>query len=210
VNRKILLTFALMLLPAIMLSYLASEFAILPFDKKTYHELQEEKNPFFAISMQLISDLGETSIAAVLIGTTMAIFAFRRQWTEAIFMLATTSSALLTFILKDIVHRARPFPIAQNAAGPLQEINQYSYPSGHVLLFVVFFGFLAYQAWIHFSGRMRWMVISICAALILLIGPSRVFLGAHWASDVAGGYLIGTIWLFILILAYQWIVHRNA
>jgi hypothetical protein len=77
VNRKILLTFALMLVPAIVLSYLASEFTILPFDKKTYHELQEEKNPLFIISMQLISDLGETSIAAVLIGISVAIFAFR-------------------------------------------------------------------------------------------------------------------------------------
>jgi len=40
--------------------------------------------------------------------------------------------------------------------------------------------------------------------LIVLIGPSRVFLGAHWASDVVGGYLIGTIWLILLILAYRW------
>ena len=39
--------------------------------------------------------------------------------------------------------------------------------------------------------------------IIALIGPSRVFLGAHWASDVAGSYIIGAIWLFVLILAYQ-------
>jgi len=63
---------------------------------------------------------------------------------------------------------------------------------------------------VNFSGRLRVIAITICAALIVLIGRSRIFLGAHWASDVAGGYLIGMIWLFVLILAYQWIVHRNA
>jgi membrane-associated phospholipid phosphatase len=47
------------------------------------------------------------------------------------------------------------------------------------------------------------VVITICAALIVLIGPSRIFLGAHWASDVTGGYFIGTIWLLVLILAYK-------
>ena len=119
-------------------------------------------------------------------------------------MLATTSSVLLAFVLKELIHRTRPFPLAENATGLIQSINQYSYPSGHVLFFVVFFGFFAYLAWIHFAGRARVIVIAICGALIVLIGPSRVFLGAHWASDVLGSYIIGAIWLFVLILAYQW------
>jgi membrane-associated phospholipid phosphatase len=203
VNRKIALAFGLMLAFAIVLSYAASKFPVLPFDLEFYHELQEEASPLFNILMQGVSDLGETSIAAALIVVTVAIFALRRQWLEAIFMLATTSSVLLTFILKEVIHRARPFPIAENATGLIQRINQYSYPSGHVLFIVVFFGFFAYLAWTHFSGRVRVIVITICAALIILIGPSRVFLGAHWTSDVTGGYMIGTIWLFVLILAYQ-------
>jgi undecaprenyl-diphosphatase len=124
-------------------------------------------------------------------------------------MLATTSSALLAFVLKEIIHRTRPFPATENASGFLQSINQYSYPSGHVLFFVVFFGFFAYLAWIHFAGRARVIVIAICGALIVLIGPSRIFLGVHWASDVLGSYIIGTIWLFVLILAYQWAIRSR-
>ena len=46
-------------------------------------------------------------------------------------------------------------------------------------------------------------VSTFAFALIVLIGPSRVFLGAHWASDVIGGYLIGTIWLIHLIIVYR-------
>ncbi|HPA08908.1 MAG TPA: phosphatase PAP2 family protein, partial [Methanoregulaceae archaeon] len=51
--------------------------------------------------------------------------------------------------------------------------------------------------------------LSICAALILLIGPSRIYLGEHWASDVIGSYIIGTFWLIILILLYQLVLYRK-
>lgn len=140
-----------MLASAIALSYLASEFTVLPFDLKSYHELPEEANPLFSILMEVVSYLGDASIAMALIVMTAATFALR----------------------------------------------------GHVLFFVIFFGFLAYLAWIHFAGRVRVILIATCAALIVLIGPSRIFLGAHWASDVAGGYIIGALWLFVLILLYQ-------
>ena len=209
VNRKIALAFVLMLVPAITLSYLASVFTVLPFDLKSYHELQEEANPLFNILMQWVSYLGETAISMSLTAIIVATFASRRQWLEAIFMLATTSSVLLTFALKEVIHRARPFPLAENATGLIQKINQYSYPSGHVLFFVVFFGFFSYLAWMHFTGRVQMIVIIICSTLIVLIGPSRIFLGAHWASDVIGSYIIGTIWLFVLILAYQEVMRRR-
>ncbi len=208
-NREIAKAFVLMLIFAIVLSYAASKFTVLPFDLKSYHELREEASPIFGTLMQMVSYLGETTAAATLTIIAMAIFALRRQWIEAIFILATTSSVLITFALKDIVHRTRPFPLAENATGLVQRINQYSYPSGHVLFFVVFFGFFAYLALIHFTGRLRAIVIILCAILIVLIGPSRIFLGAHWASDVVGSYIIGTLWLFILILAYQWVVSRE-
>ena len=203
-----------MLAFAILLSYAAAKFPVLPLDLKTYEELKEQANPLFDILMKWVSDLGEVAIAMALTAIAIVTFAVKRHWIEAIFMLATTSSVLLAFVLKELIHRTRPFPLDQNATGInatgiIQSINEYSYPSGHVLFFVVFFGFFAYLAWIHFAGRTRAIVIAICGALILLIGPSRVFLGAHWASDVLGSYIIGTIWLFLLILAYQWTVRRK-
>lgn len=136
-----------MLASAITLSYLASEFTVLPLDLTLYHELQEEANPLFNILMQGVSYLGEPAISMALIVITATTFALPRQWLEATFILATTSSVLLTFALKDVIHRARPFPVAENATNLIQTINQYSYPSGHVLFFVVFFGFFVYLAW---------------------------------------------------------------
>ena len=70
-------------------------------------------------------------------------------------MLATTSNILLTLALKELIHRARPFPMPVNANGFIQNINQYSYPSGHVLFFVVFFGFFAYLAWMNLPAACR-------------------------------------------------------
>lgn len=208
-NRKIALAFVLTLAFAISLSYAASRFPVLPFDLKSYQELQEQANPLFSMLMKSVSALGELPIAMGLTAIAVATFALRRQWLETIFMLATTSNVLLAFALKEIIRRVRPFPVAETAGGFIQSINQYSYPSGHVLFFVVFFGFFAYLAWRHFTGRVRVIVIAICLSLIVLIGPSRVFLGEHWASDVVGSYIIGAIWLFILILAYQSAMLRN-
>lgn len=209
VNRNIALAIMLLLAFAISLSYAASRFAVLPFDLKSYEELQEQASPLFDRLMIGVSYLGELAIAMALTAIAMATFALRRQWLEAIFILATTSNVLLAFALKELVHRTRPFPVAQNATGLIQSINQYSYPSGHVLFFVVFFGFFTFLAWIHFTGHARVIVIAVCLALIVLVGPSRVFLGEHWASDVVGSYIIGAIWLFVLILTYRWARRRK-
>ena len=124
-------------------------------------------------------------------------------------MVATASSVVLTSVIKVLVARPRPplFPV--NPADFFLVINQYSFPSGHVLFFVVFFGFVGYLAWLHLAGRTRMIVIAVCGALILLIAPSRVYLGAHWASDVIGSYVIGVLWLIILVLAYQLFLHRR-
>ena len=146
------LVFAIILVIATTLSYAASKFIVLPLDIESYYELQEEANPSFSMVMLGVRALGDFPLSMLLTIIILAVLAFRRQWLEAIFILATTSSVLLAFTLKNVIQRSRPFPISENATGLVQRINQYSYPSGHVLFFVVFFGFLAYLAWIYLTG----------------------------------------------------------
>lgn len=208
-NQKTALVFGVLLIAAIILSYAANRFTVLPLDLRSYYELQEQTSPLFGMLMQGVSFLGEPVAATILVILAIAIFAIRRQWLEALFMLLTVTSVLLAFSLKEIIHRVRPFPISENTTGLIQSINQYSFPSGHVLFFVVFFGFFAYLAWLHFTGRIRIIAIIISLGLIVLIGPSRVYLGAHWATDVIGGYIIGLIWLLVLIFVYQWAKRRK-
>ncbi len=205
-NWKILLAFALFLGLAIALSLAAATFPVLPFDVKIGQELGKERNPIFASLMQGVSEIGRPEVATPLIVGTAATLALLRRWLEAFFVLATATGVALAILLKVVVARPRPMPDAGNDL--LELFNQYGFPSGHVVFFVVFFGFVAYLAYSQLAGPLRWAVVALCGALILLIGPSRVFLGAHWASDVAGGYLIGGLWLFLLILAYRWSVRR--
>ena len=198
-----------MLACAVVLSFTAHIFAVFPFDLKISHELQEEKNPVFTLVMQEISVIGNTWIGIVMIGAVSAFYIARRQLPEAGFILATLSVFVLTAVLKVLVARPRPPYFFLDPADLLPSINQYSYPSGHVLFFVVFFGFVAYLAWLHQTGLTKMIVIASCSALVLLIGPSRIYLGAHWASDVVGSYIIGVLWLFVLILGYQLVAHQN-
>ena len=188
---------------ALALTVAAHLFAVFPFDLKISHELQEEKNPVFAFTMKGVSAIGDTLPGMVMVGAAFAFYFSRHQWLEAVFIIVTMSNFVLTSLLKVLVNRPRPPFFLLDPADVFQYINQYSFPSGHVLFFVVFFGFIAYLAWLHQTGRVRILVIASCGALILLIGLSRVYLGAHWASDVLGSYIIGGLWLFCIILGYQ-------
>jgi membrane-associated phospholipid phosphatase len=199
----------LLLACGIGLSVAAHLFAMFPFDLRVTHELQEIQNPAFSTAMQGVSALGAPLFEAVLIGSVTLIILIRRMWIEALFVLATMSSVVLTAILKLLVSRPRPPLYFTNPADFFLAFDQYSFPSGHVLFFVVFFGFMAYLAWVHLSGALRLFVLAVCAALIVAIAPSRIFLGAHWASDVIGSYVIGTLLLIILIMLYRHAVQRK-
>ncbi len=198
-----------MLTGAIVLSLAAHFFAVFPFDLKITDELREENNPVFSLIMQEVSAIGETVMGILMIGAATAFFLIRRRWLEAGFTLFTASNFVITAILKIVIARPRPPYYLPNPADTFPLIDQYSFPSGHVLFFVVFFGFIAYLAWLNPTGRVRIPIIAVCAVLILLIGPSRVYLGAHWASDVLGSYIIGILWLLSIILGYQLALHRR-
>jgi undecaprenyl-diphosphatase len=202
-DRNVKHVLFLMAACALGLSVAAHVFAVFPFDLRISHELQEMKNPVLAQVMQDVSILGETWIAVILIGSVSVFFVTRRQFLKAGFVLATASNFVLTSVLKVLVARPRPPDFSLNPADMFPLVNQYSFPSGHVLFFVVFFGFIAYLAWLFDDRRIRTPIIAACGVLILLIGPSRVYLGAHWASDVLGSYIIGALWLFVLIFGYQ-------
>jgi membrane-associated phospholipid phosphatase len=113
-------------------------------------------------------------------------------------------------IIAFIVGRPRPTPqlVHVNMSAPIN-----SFPSGHVENVVVYFGFLLYLSlskpvsrW-----RYRWILIpfQIYAALnILSIGFSRVYEGAHWLTDVSGGYLSGALFLVLVIVSYRWTLDR--
>lgn len=202
-DRNVRNVVLLMLACGVALSFAAHIFAVFPFDLKISHELQEVENPVFALVMEGVSALGDTWMGMVMIGTVFALLLARGRVLEAVFVLATMTNFPLTSVIKVLVGRPRPPDFFLDPADIFLPVNQFSFPSGHVLFFMVFFGFLAFLAWLHLTGYVRTLVLSSCGTLLLLIGVSRVYLGAHWASDVLGSYVIGALWLLFLILGYQ-------
>ena len=206
-DRKLVLLVTLLLVSGIVLTLTAYFFGVFSFDIEVALWLREFDHPIFIVVMEAVSFFGNGWIPAMLVAGVAAICALRKKWLEAVFVVATLSAVLLTGVLKELVGRPRPPTSAMNLYDMVPPINQYAYPSGHVLFFVVFFGFVAYLAWMQLTGWVRWLSISFCTILIVLIGPSRIFLGEHWVSDVVGSYIIGTFWLINLILLYQMVLH---
>lgn len=118
------------------------------------------------------------------------------KW-EALLIVMAGMSSFSDSIFKIAVDRPRP--TADLVTVYANETDR-SFPSGHAFFAAIFLGLVAYLAFTRFRDRnLRILTLSSILALILLIGASRVYLGAHWASDVLGGYLFGTVFLIVFI-----------
>jgi membrane-associated phospholipid phosphatase len=141
-------------------------------------------------------------------GIILLVFAVGYRIEAAFLSVSVVGSSILGEIVKDLVARPRP---SAPLVHVLRHVGGYSFPSGHVLSFVSFFGFLAYLAYVEPSNPwVSRLVLALCILLLVLVGPSRIYLGAHWASDVIGAYFLGGIWLSIILRAYvAWLAHHD-
>ena len=102
-------------------------------------------------------------------------------------------------LLKLLIHRARPLT---DYAAKIW-LDKLSFPSGHTTGATIAFGLLAYWSWL--SLPRAWSIVAAISAgiLIFLVGVSRIYLGAHFPSDVVAGWLLGGVGLVATILLLQ-------
>jgi undecaprenyl-diphosphatase len=110
------------------------------------------------------------------------------------------SSLVLMLLLKQLFQRKRPLSPLLKAAKGL------SFPSGHAIMAVTFYGLLIYILQHSITiDWLNWLLKILLILLILLIGFSRVYLRVHYASDVAAGFVIGLLWLLISLVVLKWL-----
>ncbi|MBC7422767.1 MAG: phosphatase PAP2 family protein [Ferruginibacter sp.] len=151
--------------------------------------------------MQAISWFGNMPYSAITAITASLLFYLFRYKREALFVLLAMLSGAVSSAIKGIVNRPRPLqPLIRVVAKNMQQ----SFPSGHVMYYVILFGFIAFlmRRLIQIPKLIRGTIFYLCMALVLTISISRIYLGAHWFTDVAGAYLLGSVCLFILCGLY--------
>jgi undecaprenyl-diphosphatase len=160
--------------------------------------IQQFDNPAFAALMVGVSWFGFAPQNLVLPLVVAAPFAWRRWWVEALWVLGSQAPSLVTIAIKQAVHRVRPSPDLVGVVGPLTDP---SFPSGHVVQYTMLFGVTFFLVYVLTQpSTLRTAVLILLAVPIVLVGPSRLYVGQHWLSDVLGGYAVATL----LLVPYCW------
>lgn len=155
-----------------------------------------------------ITELGDRT-GYLLAGIALLVF-FYFRYRSFIFPLQTGMVLLvaggLNRWLKALINRPRP------DADRLMEAHGLSFPSGHAMSSIAFYGFLIYLTWrlTPKNPVLRWVLTLVLVLLILAIGLSRVYLGVHYPSDVVAGYLAGAACLAVFISIFSYVRYRYA
>jgi membrane-associated phospholipid phosphatase len=187
----------------ILLAALAKTVAYFTFDVTITHAVQTFNQGWFDALMYALSWMGFSPQAyAISLLVLLFLYASGLKWETVVIFASLIGSSALGLTIKALVDRPRPSADLVNVASQLKD---FSFPSGHVLYFTVFFGFLLFLTYTLLKHSWwRTSLLIILGGLVALIGPSRIYEGQHWASDVIAAYLLGSIWLSLTILGYRW------
>ena len=170
------------------------------FDDEVAAYVQRYRSPELTDFARTFTDFGDIyGYLSMLVLLTGFFFLRYRNWK---FSLQVTTALVLAIVvnlvLKRWINRPRP------AGDHLVEVMTLSFPSGHAMSAMAFYGFLVYLIW-RYAGRL-WLKIGLtllCVFVILGIGISRIYLGVHYPSDIVAGYLGGLFWAAFCIVTFN-------
>ncbi|MDQ4062797.1 MAG: phosphatase PAP2 family protein [Actinomycetota bacterium] len=148
--------------------------------------------------MHVVTALGYYWVVLPLL--VVAAYAFYRKGRKisaALLAVSTLGGMVLTATLKSLFQRSRPELFDSG-----YEASFYSFPSGHATIAVGFYGTLALLVAWRLTGFRRWAVAAVGVTLVLLIGFSRLYLGAHYPTDVIAGFLAAPLWVITVGFSY--------
>jgi membrane-associated phospholipid phosphatase len=168
-------------------------------------KVQRWSNPWLGPVMGAVSWPGFPPQSRLIPPVAVAFLLLGRLPLEALAMVGAWGTAVLATVVKSLMRRPRPVAGVdiRVIAAPL---GGSSFPSGHTITYVGVYGFLAYLA--HTLIRPAWLrrlIVAPLVGLVALVGPSRVYQGHHWFTDVTASYLLGISYLLGLTRLYrQW------
>lgn len=167
---------------------------------------QRRRHPFLARLMTAVSWFGFRPQSMLLPASVVAALWALRFRLESLFLGLAWLASFGNFLTKLVVNRPRPQGFGIRVA-PAKILHS-SFPSGHVLHYLAFWGFLSYIVFTRATSPIRWAVLMVVGAFVALVGASRVYLGHHWLTDVLASYLLGFAYLIGLIALYRYVRAR--
>lgn len=185
------------------LTFLVKTMPSFTIDVQVTRAIQLLNFPYFAQLMNVVSWPGFSPQSMIITGLLIIlIYGFGLHWEAVMALIAAVFSTAINLLVKDLIQRPRPTSALVNVYATL---ISYSFPSGHVMFYLGFFGFLGFLVFSLLKPSVkRSLLLVIVGGLILLVGASRIYLGEHWASDVLGSYLLGSLTLVAIIQFYRW------
>jgi undecaprenyl-diphosphatase len=169
------------------------------FDADMSGLIRQDRGNGFSAVMGFISWWGVSYVMIGSVFVAAGLFFAASFKREAWFFLGVFIADIINIFLKLIINRHRPGEVVI-----FPNFQQASFPSGHVVHYVVFFGFIL--AVMLFNSRinliLRWIVGLLCVFLIAGVSVARIYFGTHWASDILPAYIIGFMMLAVVILQY--------
>ncbi|WP_225037042.1 phosphatase PAP2 family protein [Winogradskyella sp. SM1960] len=170
------------------------------FDTTVTEYILTHRNPTLTNYFIFITDIGDVyGYLFVFTLCSLAFILILKKWQYAVQLIIVIILALSSnIILKKIINRSRP------ELEHLVTIESLSYPSGHAMTAMAFYGFLIYLFY-HFKMNLilKLPIILIFMFLIASIGISRIYLGVHFPSDIIGGFIAGIIWVVLCALIFN-------
>lgn len=176
------------------------------FDDSIREAVHRIASPVLTTLMLFITRLGSARVLVPL-GICVGVVFILLRWKRALafFVFTMAGEIILEFVLKTSFARARPETFFDYPPP-----SSYSFPSGHAFASLCFYGILAWLITARLQNKvLKFAVWALAAALIFLIGASRVYLGVHYPSDVIGGYLTAVIWVVTVALGDFWFSRRR-
>lgn len=198
-----------LLLIFIVLSQSISAKWLQTFDQHVGGYIQDQRGDTWTPVAKFFTFMGSGSTEFILffIVAGLLYFKFKHKWETLVLFVGVLGAWLLNSGLKDLIKRDRP-----SAERWLVEVDSFSFPSGHAMVSILFYGLLAYLLWVNVrqTWRAAWLIPPVAVLVILCIGLSRIYLGVHYPSDVLAGYTAGGLGLIGCMYAIRTIRRRRA